>query len=60
MNRYSGEKVVIWGMGMLASKVWNRISNLDIEIVIFVDNDKARQGSYFHGIRVISTKKYRL
>lgn len=56
-NKYSGEKVVIWGTGMLASKVWNRIPNLDIEVVAFVDNDKARQGSYFRGIRVISPEE---
>ena len=42
---------------MLASKVWNRIPNLDIEVVAFVDNDKARQGSYFRGIRVISPEE---
>ena len=48
------KKVAAWGTGTLAAKLWNRVPNLDIHIVVFVDNDMTRQGSFFRGIKVIA------
>lgn len=57
-RRYSmwqGEKrrkAAVWGTGTLAVKLWNRIPNLDMEIVAFVDNDKEKCNGFFRGIKV--------
>ena len=48
------KKVAVWGTGTLAAKLWNRVPNLDIHIVAFVDNDMTRQGSFFRGIKVVA------
>lgn len=54
-SAWQGEKrrkAVVWGTGTLAAKLWNRIPGLDIEPVVFVDNDKTKCGGFFRGIRV--------
>ena len=48
------KKVAVWGTGTLAAKLWNRVPNLDIHIVAFVDNDMTRQGRFFRGIKVVA------
>lgn len=47
-------KVVVWGTGTLAAKLWNRLPNLDMAVTAFVDNDSAQQGKLFRGCRIIS------
>lgn len=59
-NRYrrhdsqNSMKVVVWGTGTLAAKLWNRLPNLDMEITAFVDNDRTQVGKKFRGCRIIS------
>lgn len=50
-------KAVVWGTGTLAAKLWNRIPVLDIEPVMFVDNDKTKCGGFFRGIRVATPEE---
>ncbi len=53
-NKCNGAKVIVWGTGTLAAKLWNRVPSLDMEIVAFADNDKTKQESNFRGIKVVA------
>lgn len=56
-RRHDGQncrKVVVWGTGTLATKLWNRLPNLDMAITAFVDNDCTKQGKEFRGCKIIS------
>lgn len=51
------QRIVVWGTGTLAAKLWNWIPNLDMEIIAFADNDKSKQGWLFRGIRILAPEE---
>jgi tRNA (mo5U34)-methyltransferase len=48
------QRLMIWGTGGQAEKILGHFPHDTHEIIAFVDNDPARQGSQFHGKPVIS------
>lgn len=56
MKKLSTIKIVIWGTGYIAERVYNILKNF--EIMTAIDSNPKLQGSYWHNIPIVSFEEY--